>query len=226
MQQTTQRIIIIFLLVTVTALSLKSCFHQKKENAILKDVVEIKQDSTSYWKDRFNTEHGEKLSADASLSTLRSVYNQLLDSVSNRLDVKDNSIQSVTAASTSGSGKIVPKLDTIHSPDSTLQYRFRYKDRWLDLDGIVGKDPSISYQFRDSIVFTTYKKKVGLLKRQTYIDGYSLNPNVRVTGITGIRVSNIKERRFGLGPYLGYGWNGAKWSPSAGISIHYSLLKF
>jgi len=224
--QTKQRILIVFLLIVVTALSLKSCFHQQKENAVLKDVVAIKEDSTSYWKDKFNTEHAEKLSADASLSTIQAIYGQLLDSITSRLDAKASDVQAVTAANTVASGTIIPKVDTVSYPDSTKDYRFRYNDRWLDLDGVIGKQSQINYRLTDSIIFTSYRKKTGFLRKQTYIDGYSLNPNARVTGITGIRVSNTRDHRFGAGPYIGFGWNGSKWSPSAGISVHYSLIKF
>lgn len=226
MQQVTQRIIIVFLLVVVTALSLKSCFRKQKENAILKDVVEIKQDSTSFWKDRYDTEHAGKQVAEANLSSLRVAYGALIDTIQARTGSKGSDLQAVTAASTSGTGKVTPKIDTVYLADSSREYKFRYNDRWLDLDGIIGKESLINYRFSDSIVLTTYRKKTGFLRKATYLDGYSLNPNVRITGLTGVRVSNNKQQRFGIGPYVGYGWNGSSWSPNVGISFHYSFIKW
>lgn len=226
MQQVKHRIIIVFLLVIVTALSLRGCFRKEKEKAILRDVVEIQQDSTSYWKDQFNTEHASKQLADADLSSLRAAYGSLLDTIKARTGSKGEDLQAVTAASTSGTGKVTPKIDTVYLPDSSMAYKFRYNDRWLDLDGIIGKEPVINYRFSDSIVLTTYRKKVGFLRKATYVDGYSLNPNVRITGLTGIRVSSAKPKRFGVGPYIGYGWNGSSWTPNIGISLQYSIIKF
>jgi hypothetical protein len=226
MKNTIQRVIMAFLLITITVMSLRMCFQKEKENANLKTVVEIKQDSTKHWKDLYNTEHAEKQLADANYSSLRVVYGELLDSVSNRLNSKPNDVQAVTTAGTIATGSIRPTIDTVLLSDSTAGYRFNYKDKWLSLDGIISKEPVINYMFSDSVVFTSYRRKTGFLRKDTYIDGYSLNPNVRITGITGIRVSNPRKDRFSVGPYIGYGWNGSTWSPSIGISLQYSVIKF
>ena len=227
MQQTVQRIIIFSLLILIAALSLKTCFRKQKENAILKDIVEIRQDSTQFWKDKFNTEHAEKRIIEGNLATLQVVYHDLIDSVQNRLNIKNsNDLQSTLTAGTAASGVIHPTVDTVLNSDSTKEFRFRFNDRWLDLSGIIGDRPVISYRFSDSVVFTTYSKRVSMFKKETYIDGYSLNPNVKISGIVGIRISNDRQSRWGIGPYIGVGWTGVTWSPSAGISLHYSLIKF
>ncbi len=226
MKQVTQRLIIAFLLIVVTALSLETCFRKESENAILKDIVEVKQDSTTYWKDLYGQEHARKIQSEANYSSLQLVHRDLLDSIQVRTGVKDDDLQGVTAAGSVAAGKVRPIVDTIYLPDSTRLFKLSYNDRWLDLSGIVGQDPVIDYRFTDSIVFTSYRKRTGFLKRQTYVDGYSLNPNVRITGITGIRVDDRRSHRFSVGPYLGYGWNGDRWSPSAGVSVQLSLIKF
>lgn len=226
MKQPTQRIVIAFLLIVVTALSLQTCFRKETENALLKDIVEIKQDSTEYWKDLWGQEHAQKKLSEGNYSSLRAAYRNLLDSVKTRVGANSGDLEGVTTAGTVTTGKIRPVVDTVYLPDSTRILKFSYNDRWLDLAGIVGKDPIIDYRFTDTIVFTTYRKKTGFLKKHTYIDGYSLNPNVRITGITGIRVNDQRPHRFSIGPYLGYGWNGDRWAPSAGVSVQLSLIKF
>lgn len=129
--------------------------------------------------------------------------------------------QQITAVGTVTKGTIKPIVDTVYLKDSTTAYNFRYNDSWLSLNGTIGKTPVINYLFRDSLVLTTYRKK-----KKLYINAYSLNPNVQLTGITNLQIANDKQTRFAIGPYIGYGWNGRKWSPSMGISVQYSLIKF
>lgn len=127
----------------------------------------------------------------------------------------------ITTVGTITKGTIKPIVDTVYLKDSTTAYNFKYNDNWLSLNGTIGKESIINYQFKDSIVLTTRRKK-----NKLYIDGYSLNPNVQLTGITHLQLTNDKQTRFAIGPYVGYGWNGRKWSPSIGISVQYSLVKF
>jgi len=75
----------------------------------------------------------------------------------------------------------------------------RFHDRWLDLNGEIGKRPVINYRFTDSIIVTGYQKH-----RKAYIDAYSFNPNVHLTVITALRM--VKRQHLTIEPYIGYGW--------------------
>ena len=220
----TERILIVFLLIVITALSLRSCFRKERENVVLKEAVQIKEDSTSFWKDSLGRMHAQKRNIEADLASIRTLYHLQLDSLTTALEVKESALQAVIITKSSASGRVIPKVDTV-LVDSSVGYRFRYNDKWLALDGVIAKEPYISYQFQDSLVLTTYSKKVGWFRKETYVDGYSLNPNVRITNITGIRVSTQNTSRIGFGPYVGYGWNGRQWQVTAGVSVHYSLIK-
>ena len=182
-------------------------------------------DSTSYYRDLYYTEHATREVVEADLASVHSHYGAQLDSIEKRTGVKGKNIKSVTAVSSAVSGSIKPSVDTL-SLDSTVTYRLSYQDGWLKLQGEISRTPTISYLVKDSLIFTTYQKRAGLFRKDTYLDGYSLNPAVHIAGITAIRIASEKPQRVGIGPYLGYGWNGIKWAPSAGIAIHYSLVKF
>jgi hypothetical protein len=132
---------------------------------------------------------------------------------------KQKNVREVTAIGVTASGSFHPTIDTVYLPDSTTAYKLRFNDHWLDLNGEIGKVPVINYRFTDSIIITAYQKH-----RKTYIDAYSLNPNVHLTGITGLRMLN--RQHFTIGPYAGYGWNGKAFTPSVGISLQYSFIKF
>lgn len=221
----TERILIVFLLIVVATLSLRSCFRKERENIVLKEAVQIKEDSTSFWIDSLGRTHAQKRNIEADLASLRTLYHVQIDSLTAALEIKDKELQGVIMTSSSATAKVIPKVDTIRV-DSSIGYKFRYNDKWLTLEGIISKDPYISYAFRDSLVLTTYTKRTGIFRKEVYVDGYSLNPNVRITNITGIRVATQNTSRLGFGPYVGYGWTGQKWQPNIGVSFHYSLIRF
>jgi hypothetical protein len=198
---------IIITLAVIALFALWSCPNENTSNS------KTTPDSTTYWKDRYGTEHITRLAADANVLSSK----KLLDSVKARIN---NKPQTITAVGATTSGTVKPVIDTIYL-DSTTEYNFKYNDQWLSLDGTIGKSSLINYRFTDSIIITTYKKN-----NQTYIDGYSLNPNVHLTGITALRLTTDKQTRFAIGPYVGYGWNGGGGALSIGISLQYSILKF
>jgi hypothetical protein len=164
-----------------------------------------------YWKDKYNTEHISKM---AGIIQEPSAF---LNAIKSQTKQKD--VQEVTAIGTAASGFIHPTVDTVYLSDSTTAYKLRFQDRWLDLTGEIGKEPVINYRFTDSIIITAYQKH-----KRTYVDAYSLNPNVHLTGITALRIVN--RQHFAIGPYAGYGWNGKAFTPSVGISLQYSFIKF
>lgn len=53
-----------------------------------------------------------------------------------------------------------------------------------------------------------------------------LNPNVRITGMQGVKVGSSAPGRFAIGPYIGFGYDGSGWKPSIGVSLQYSLIRF
>lgn len=201
-------------------------YNSRQTESNGKNIVAIINDSTSYFRDLFYTEHATRQVVEADLLSIKAHYSATMDSIKKRTGIKEKDILAVTAVSTATSGKITPVVDTLRSLDSTTGYRLSYQDDWLKLQGEIGKTPTISYLLKDSLIFTTYQKRIGLFRKATYLDGYSLNPAVHISGVTAIQISSEKPKRAGIGPYLGYGWNGSQWEPSAGISIHYSLIKF
>ncbi|SKD10085.1 hypothetical protein SAMN05660461_5985 [Chitinophaga ginsengisegetis] len=225
MKLQTERIVIFFLLIVVTGLSLRSCFRKEKENIILKEAVQIKEDSTSFWKDSLGRIHAQKKLIEADMSSLRAVYRDRIDSITSALQIKSNDLQSALTARTTSQGTVKPTIDTIRK-DSIALYKFHFSDQWLTLDGLIAPSPTITYRFTDSLVLTTYRKRRNLLRSDIYVDGYSLNPNVRLQNITGIKVASAPVGRLGIGPYLGYGFTGNGIGPSFGISIQYRLLNF
>jgi hypothetical protein len=225
MKYQVQRVVIFFLLIVCTGLSFKSCLRKEKENIVLKEAYQIREDSTSFWKDSLGRVHAQKKLIEADIASIRTVYRLQIDSITAALEIKSNDLQAAITARTVIQGTIKPVVDTIRT-DSSQNYKFHFSDSWLTLDGLISSEPSISYRFTDSLVFTTYRKRRNLFKSDVYVDGYSLNPNARIQNITGLRVTTVRPGRIGIGPYFGYGFTGNGIGPSIGISIQYALFRF
>src|SRR5699024_7357646 len=74
---------------------------------------------------------------------------------------------------------------------------------------------------------TKYEQGTGFLnlRKRQYLDVHFNNPIFKPLNVTGFEITP-KPKRFGIGPYIGYGFNGRKWTPSIGISVHYDLIRF
>ena len=183
-------------------------------------------DTVTHIVDKAGREHGEKPVSEADIATLHEVYGKMLDSVALSIGALKKNIQYLTAVSTYTAGTVAPIVETVYvSGKKALS--LHYKDEWISLEGTLTDTPSIDYKVYDSIIATTYSKRTGLFKgKETFINIYSLNPHTRINQITGMRVQHSTPGRFGIGPYVGYGYNGYTWSPSIGISAHYSIIRF
>ncbi|RFM30017.1 hypothetical protein [Deminuibacter soli] len=224
-----ERLIIVALLLVIAYMSLTTCFKKAQQNQVLTKLVETKNDTLQHKKDEAGREHGEKIMAEADIALLKTAYTQQIDSITAILKIKDDQLQSYTGITTTTSGTVRPRIDTIYLDSGRQEYGLNYNDRWLSLKGTIGAKPILNYTLQDSLVITTYTKKTGLFglgKKEVYIDAFSLNPNMRVTGLTGFRVPVKQPGRWSIGPFIGYGYSGNKWAPTGGFSIQYSLIRF
>lgn len=219
------------LLITVIAaiilLKVKGCADKKKAATTVEQVVKSKTDTARQWKDDTGRQHAEKEIVTADLALIKAGYDREIDSLTAILRIKEKQLQAYAGISTITSGSVIPLVNTvILDSGHGCRSDFSYSDCWIDLSGTVGPASVINYLVRDSLAVTTYNRPGGLFGTdKTLIDVYSLNPNVRVTGLSGFQVSVKKPGRIGIGPYVGYGYAFGKWSPSAGIAIHYSLIR-
>lgn len=213
------------LLGSILAVTVSTWRNPPLQRSTLERIVERKKDTTRHYEDEAGRTHGVTRVAEADPVSLRAIY-PFMDSVLRTLDLQGKQLQVLTAASTKTEGTFRPKVESIVKGDKTVQ-RVSYKDKYLDLEGIVSDTPLFKYSIRDSLLFTTYTKKKWLLgRKETFIDAYSPNPASKIENLTGLRVSVEKPKRFGIGPYIGFGYNGQEWKPSVGLSLQYSIIKF
>lgn len=211
-------------------LGMRSCGTAIKK-VIQKDVViEQRSDSLQHYKDAYGTEHAQLSEARANTAGLRQMYGSYIDTLTARLDIKEKQLQAFATIGTQTTGSVQLAITKEASDAGDTVRRFSYSDRWLDVTGAVYDAPHLSqltYAIRDSLTYTSYWRRTWFLGRKSYyIDAYSLNPATTITGLTGARVAQEKAGRIGIGPFIGYGFDGKQWRTTAGISLHYSLLRF
>lgn len=81
------------------------------------------------------------------------------------------------------------------------------------------------YIYQDEITVATYiKKKWFLGKKQMYSSSMLGNKNAKVTNSTDVLIKDYKDKRFSIGPYVGY--DVFKNKLSGGISLQWALFKF
>lgn len=101
-------------------------------------------------------------------------------------------------------------------------------DRWLTMDVIYdGLFFTFPYESRDSITLIDSRKKRLFRPDETTITAISHNPNSRITGLTSLSVKN-RARRLGVGPFVGFGWDGTTLKPEVvlGLGVSYQLISF
>jgi|GEM_PF-2288627 len=217
------RIIIVGLLCVIALLSIKTCNNRGEKLNQIEQVVQLQHDTIVRIKDVVGREHAKASTQQADIDVLKSLYQAQIDSISNLVGIKVKQIESVAMAGVKTSGSIKPNIDTVYidSSKTGAYYNLDYDDKFLTLNGRIGKDSFIKYQYRDSLVFTTFRDK-----RTIKVDAFSLNPNTTITGLTSLRIPLPRRKRLGIGPYVGYGYANGKWLPNAGVSVHYSLFQF
>lgn len=218
------------LLVLLAVIAVKSCLTEPLAyNTLTREkITEIRDDSITYWKDQYGREHAQKQIAEAGLDEVKSVYGPVIDSVMKALKIQGKQLEQLTIAGMTTSNRVPLQVDTVYK-DSATQYHFSYRDPWIDLNGRIGKDSYLDYTTYDSLITTGYTKRRGFLglgAKETFVDVYSINPHSKVTSLQGIRILKERPKRFGIGPFVGYGYAAGRWTPMIGIGLNYSLIKF
>jgi type II secretory pathway pseudopilin PulG len=80
------------------------------------------------------------------------------------------------------------------------------------------------YQYQDTITTVFHFKRKWFMGRKTlYSSSMLQNPEAKVISSTNVLVKEYRDKRFGIGPYVGMDIN---LRPSFGLSVQYSLIKF
>lgn len=161
-------------------------------------VASVQYDSVKHWHDLWNTEHATKELIQGEKKVLDLFYKHRIDSLAKRLHLRDKQIQDMTEVLMRAEGSYTTDVEyiTVHdtipglAPDWSGM-NFEWHDKYLKTTGFVDSSKAVVFYSIDVPVhITTYwKRKWFLGKKRYYIDGFSPNPNVKILGLTGIKIN-------------------------------------
>lgn len=221
-------LLIVLLTILVVIIKVRSCNDSNHYSKLLS----TQQDSTSIWKDESGRWHAATVAAQLSESELRKYYENEVQEIRSDYNVKLKNVTAYLKAELQTHQVLRMKADTgnvinISNTNGIDTALFHYADPWLTLNAQLHSNELTIYQERrDSISFLISHTRPWIFGPSTYmVNGISYNPNTVISGLTGVTI-RIPQKRFGVGPYLGYGYYGGKWCISGGISLHFSLIQF
>lgn len=172
-----------------------------------------------------------------------STHEVQVDSMAKLLDIRAKNIEELVTVIQKYQGEFVSKIDTnsriayVKLPgrdslvrDTVYYYTVKYKDRWLDFKGILDTGRfSANYTLTDSLTLVTFIRKQGFLglgRAKTFVDISGTNPNLTFSNLSSVELTKVRDKRWSIGPYVGYGWTGTGFGVSFGISLQRSLIRF
>jgi hypothetical protein len=187
-------------------------------------ILEARNYDVEYWKDKSGRHKARTKVAEAESRQLEDFYGQQFDSLEHELKkagIKIKYLEGITNVVTVTERTI----DTVRlvTKDS-ISYSFSYHDKWLAFSGEVNRGHISFDQIlgRDSLMIVSYYKREKWYKpKQLYVEATSYNPYTRFEGIQQFKVKEERPKRFSVGPYLGYGFDG----PQIGVGVQYSVIR-
>lgn len=218
----------ILLMFGITVCSVRSCISNK--NTYNNNITAL-TDTIKYWKDKAGNLVAQKTMLSGDLNSLKLINDSLYNKIKNDMKIKnpDNIVYIKTTVKDDKHDTlwIVESKDSIYN---RIEKNFDFSDSYRTLKGYTylykGKNKSDTLGTvisKNEMVcdFTVVQKD-----NQLYIT--SNNPYIKYNNIIGINNNNYnKNKRFGIGPYIGVGINyKGKIQPTIGIGLTYSIIKF
>lgn len=117
----------------------------------------------------------------------------------------------------------------IDSIKATVSLQHTFRDRFDTIDVTLGWRNKLKLNFTTGMTAVSgWVKQKGLFKPDLYrVDLSFTNPDLKINGLRSFVAPPIKQKRFGIGIQVGYGWqSGLKPQPYIGAGINYSIIRF
>lgn len=220
----------------IVLLSIQKCTGPKP------DVIAF-ADSTQYYKDKLGHEVAAikqrdedyfKVTSAGYLDSIAKLHNSKAALIQEVITLKQKGAVTITVATPP---TIIKSVDTIpgQCPDlisaqQAFSSPYYYADVTIALNNRDSSRMSLQTVDTLSIVAKTVKEG-GLFNSKTYlqIDATNANPDNHITGLQVYRKLLPKAKKFGIGPFVGYGVSGnALLKPNilVGVSVQYNFIRF
>jgi hypothetical protein len=221
-------LLIASLIATFSILGIQQIKRRQKEISF---DVKNQKDTTTHWRDDFNNEHARNIALQESIQTMKALHGEELSHAAQLLKVKQKQIEGLQKIVATVHGSFTEQVDTTRRGDTTAT--ISHNDEFSTFTtATVDNMESINYKIRVPIVLAPYWQRkhkfcgIRYGKIEHFIDGYSTNPNVTIDSLSDIRIIQKNPGRFGIGPYVGMEFDGSKFRPSVGFSVHYDIVRW
>ncbi|MBK6903958.1 MAG: hypothetical protein IPH04_14455 [Saprospirales bacterium] len=205
----------------------KNASGQRSELVSLADQLTVSRNEAGVWmtqaegtKKAYDEVYAELLDAKAALVKKGVDVKNLRTLVRAGLQISDTLF---VPGTTSTVTEFVDVETIVH--DTTV-VGFDFEDEWAHIKAV--QDMfwyRVEYEVRDSVSFVI-KEKHNLFKGTTLsLTGVSSNPNTRIEGLSLLELKP-KNKRFGVGPQAGVGFDGKGFAPYLGVGVSYDLIRF
>ncbi len=202
-------------------------------NAGYESIIAEKTDSIRYRKSETGREIASKEAAFVSARQLGESYAYHLAEVRKELGIKEKQVKALLKITSTAHGSgttIIRDTVFIDSTGTEIPERtFALSDGYLSMAGRFHDKSDLFYQYSytDSVSIVTHTKKQGLFgPTKLFVSASFANPNNHITGLTNVLVSEARDKRFGVGPFVGYGFSNGGAGVQIGVSVQYSLIRF
>lgn len=175
-------------------------------------------DTVTHYRDMYNQEHAQRELIQGNAEEIKIFYKKHEDSICKLLHLRNAQLKDMTEVVSHVSGTFSTKTQMVGEQDGPGEgaqdddlvqgmngkipddstganwkgFVFTYKDDFISEQGFVDSMRTVVYyDIYVPVGITSYWKRKWLLgKKRYFIDGYSANPNVHITGLEGISINH------------------------------------
>ena len=223
-------IIIILLMFGVASTAIRQCHDN--ENAYHNNLRAL-TDTISYYKAKDGDIVAVKTAFIARADELKELNKELYEKVK-AINGKPNTITNTVYMQ--GETEFLPQdtayvikhdtLTQIINNGGTLYKDFAFNNEWRDLEGYMKlKSDTLGLNITKDVVRFDYTVAMDK-NNKIYIK--SSNPYVKYNEISGFQLPQQKQKKWGIGPYVGVGYDPVhnKIAPTIGIGVQWSPIRF
>jgi septal ring factor EnvC (AmiA/AmiB activator) len=216
------------LVLTIGWASISNEIEDKRTLRRMESVISEKNAELEFFRSQTGKLLAQKNAAELRSKELEEAYPEIYNTLKKDFDIKVKDLKAYIKnefkATGSGNADINNHYTTIIGGKEATS--LSVNDGYLAFEAVVkdSLNAPYTYTYSDTIQQAIAVKKKWILGRERLYGTATLsNPNAKVTGSTNVLINDYRDKRFGVGPFIGYNpfTNGV----TIGIGVQYSLIK-
>lgn len=209
--------------------------HNRQSNQIagLESGLSARADSIEYLESMSGKIIAQKEAAELSAQDMAKVFPEFADRLTREMDIKLKNLKSAITAEfvARGSGSaVVNQYYVTDSTGSAIRsrpvWKLQVQDGYLDFtaDILDSLNAPYTYHYHDTLTYAFHLKRKWILgNAKLYGSGMLGNPNAKIVNSTSVEVRDYRDKRFGVGPFVGLDYQGRI---TVGLGVQYGLFRF